>query len=61
MELNDRINAVRKRMSSDDVELLVVASNGFQTIDKPDPIAHLADYRCLAEGLFSLLSTELRY
>ena len=51
MELNDRINAVRRRMSSDDVELLVVASNGFQTIDKPDPIAHLADYRCLAEGL----------
>ena len=51
MDLDDRLNSVRNRMASEGVELLIAASNGFQTLDKPDAVTHLSGYRCLAEGL----------
>lgn len=51
MDLDDRTNAVRERMASGDIDLLIATSNGFHTLDKPDPVAHLSGYRCLAEGL----------
>jgi Xaa-Pro dipeptidase len=51
VDLDDRMNAVRERMASDDIDLLIATSNGFHTLDKPDPVAHLSGYRCLAEGL----------
>lgn len=51
MDLDDRMIAVRERMASDDIDLLIATSNGFHTLDKPDPVAHLSGYRCLAEGL----------
>lgn len=52
MELTDRIEAIRHRMTTDGIDLLVATSSGLHTLDRADPVAYLTNYRSLGESIF---------
>jgi Xaa-Pro dipeptidase len=52
--MNTRIQSVRGKIASDGVHLLIAASSGLHTLDRPDPVAWLSGYRSVAESLFLL-------
>ena len=53
MDLAARTNAVLRRMKEDGVDLLIAASNGMQSLDRPDAVVHLTGYRSLGESFFA--------
>jgi Xaa-Pro aminopeptidase len=57
MDLRARIEAVRRRMSADGLDLLIAASTGLHTLDRPDPVAYLTGYRSVGESIFLLHSS----
>jgi hypothetical protein len=54
MNFDARIDAVRKRMAGDGIDLLIACSNGLHMPDRPDPVVHLSGYRSLSESVFLL-------
>ena len=57
MNLHDRIDAVRKRMAAGRIDLLIAASSGLHSLDRPDPVCYLTDYRSIGESLFLLFQS----
>jgi Xaa-Pro dipeptidase len=54
MDLDARIDVVLGRMVSNNIDLLIAASEGLHLLDRPDPAVHLGGYRSLGECLFLL-------
>ena len=54
MDLQTRIEAVRRRMAADGIDLLIAASTGLHTLDRADPVAYLTGYRSVGESIFLL-------
>ena len=54
MDLQARLEAVRRRMAADGIDLLIAASTGLHTLDHPDPVAYLTGYRSIGESIFLL-------
>ncbi|MGH7936313.1 MAG: M24 family metallopeptidase [Chthoniobacterales bacterium] len=54
MDLQARIESVRRRMASDRIDILVAASTGLHTLDRADPVAYLTGYRSVGESIFLL-------
>jgi Xaa-Pro dipeptidase len=54
MNWEARIEAVRGQMAAESIDLLLVASNGLHTLDRPDAVVHLSGYRSLGESVFLL-------
>lgn len=54
MDLQARIGAVRRRMAANAIDLLVAASSGLHSLDRPDPVAYLTGYRSVGESVFLL-------
>src|SRR5580704_5547313 len=54
MDLNARTAAVRQSMAAHGIDLLIAASNGLPTLDRPDAVVYLSRYRSLGESIFVL-------
>jgi Xaa-Pro dipeptidase len=54
MGLQARVGAVRRGMAANAIDLLVAASSGLHSLDRPDPVAYLAGYRSAGESVFLL-------
>jgi Xaa-Pro dipeptidase len=54
MNLQSRIETVRRRMAADGISLLIAASTGLHTLDRPDPVAYLTSYRSVSESVLLL-------
>ena len=52
--LQARIEAVRRSMAANAIDLLVAASSGLHSLDRPDPVAYLTGYRSVGESIFLL-------
>lgn len=52
--LQARIEAVRRSMAASAIDLLVAASSGLHSLDRPDPVAYLTGYRSVGESVFLL-------
>lgn len=57
MNLPDRIDAARKRMAAERIDLLIAASSGLHSLDRPDPVCYLTGYRSIGESLFLLFQS----
>jgi Xaa-Pro dipeptidase len=48
------LEAVRRRMAADGIDLLIAASGGLHALDRPDAVAYLTGYRSVGESVFLL-------
>lgn len=51
LDIDRRIEAVRRRMLSEEIDLLIASSDGRQMLDRPDAVVYLSGYASLGESL----------
>jgi Xaa-Pro dipeptidase len=50
-DMSQRIDALRRRMVSDEIDLLIASSDGRQMLDRPDAVVYLSGYASWGESL----------